>query len=1254
MNYLLSPNAVQQIVRSLLLFLAILYCQERLRSDDFQSTGDDSLLTVAESSGFKATSSYAHVNQFCERLSDASDVVYRFEIGETVEGRQLPALVLSDTAVDSIQDVRESGRLVVLALANIHAGEVCGKEALMILARHLSKDDNRPVLKQVSVVLVPIYNADGNERLGRRNRPNQQGPEQGVGERNNAQGLDLNRDHVKLESPEARSLVRLLNDLDPHVVIDCHTTNGSRHRYTLTYDGPRHPATHPGIIQLAREELLPRVGERMQELSGYSSFFYGNFTHDHTRWETYPAEPRYNTQYIGLRQRIGILSEAYSYASFEDRVRATFFFVRSCVEQCAEQEDQIRDALRVARSEQPDEVAIDFESSPFEQPYTVLGYKNADGADVDFATAETHDYSIPFWGTTRVTRSVDRPPAYLIPPTLTAVVANLHQHGVQLEQLREDLDLDVEVYRVSTLERQDEPFQGHRLVELSVEKQLSRQRIPAGTIVVPTKQDLGGLIVNLLEPASRDGLTTWNFFDEQIEPDRPFPVMRVAEQVPWLTAPQLPSADTPPKRRLTFDLLYGSKPPSFSGEPAAFVQWIDDDHYLQSRDGQMHRVHAATGRAERQLEMETLQVALKGHELFNEEIAQQVADGDLIAITKARDAVLFRHLDDLFYATLDGNKIVRLTQTPGHEELATFSPDGSRVAFVRSNDLYAATVSNGHEFRLTHDGSSLVRNGKADWVYFEEIYNRRWKAFRWSPDSRQLLFQRFDDSPVGTFVVPDNGNFQQEVERERYPKAGQPNPLVRLGAVSSDGGPVQWVDLTRYSPDAMLITHFGWRPDGVAYLYVQDRTQRWLDFNQWSTADVNCSVLFREETKAWVDNPGDPIFRKDNSFLLTSERNGWKHLYLFDSAGKNAQQITDGCWEIRAVHGMDPKETSVFFSATKDSHLATNLYRVQLEGGDVRRLSPGAGSHRTILNPSFTRFVDSVSDHRTPTQVYLRNCDGQLLRMVDTNPVAELRDYDLRPVELIQIKTRDGVMLEASLIKPPGFDPERRYPVWLMTYGGPHAPSLRDAWYGGRTFEQLLAHMGVIAFRCDPRSASGKGAVSTWSAYRQLGVVELRDLEDAVGWLRKQPFVDADRIGMSGHSYGGFLTAYALTHSTNFCAGIAGAPVTDWRNYDTIYTERYMSTPQDNPDGYRKTSVVESASQLHGKLLLLHGARDDNVHFANSVQLAHALQEANKQFEMMVYPQNRHGIRGDHYQRLRIDFIRRSLGLPAEFAESEN
>jgi dipeptidyl aminopeptidase/acylaminoacyl peptidase len=300
--------------------------------------------------------------------------------------------------------------------------------------------------------------------------------------------------------------------------------------------------------------------------------------------------------------------------------------------------------------------------------------------------------------------------------------------------------------------------------------------------------------------------------------------------------------------------------------------------------------------------------------------------------------------------------------------------------------------------------------------------------------------------------------------------------------------------------------------------------------------------------------------------------------------------------------------------------------------------------------------VDTWSTIGSPPRVALRDGhDGSVVRVLDTNPVRDLGRYALGRTELVKIKARDGFELEGSVTWPPDFDPAagKKYPVWFNTYGGPHAPTISDSWGGGRVWDQVLAASGIVVFHCDPRSASGKGAVSAWTCYKQLGVPELQDIEDAIKWVGEQPWADASRVGMNGHSYGGFMTSFALTHSKVFSAGMAGAPVTDWRDYDSIYTERYMLTPADNPDGYKATSVVGAAKSLHGRLLLLHGLIDDNVHFENTSRLVRALQDARKQFELMVYPDSRHGIGGRQYQRLMYDFIVRTMGVESTAGSEE-
>ncbi len=1229
----------------------------------------DELKTVAERSDFRATSRHADVVRFCERLAKESAVVRLGELGTSVDGRTLPLVIVADPPIASAEEAATSGKLVVFAMGNIHAGEVDGKEALMMLARDIATAAERPLLKDLILAFAPVVNADGNEKMSTLNRPGQVGPEEGMGERPNAQGLDLNRDFIKLETPEVRSLVRFLNRWDPAIVIDTHTTNGSRHRYTITYDGTRHPAANEKLVAAVRDEILPDVTRRFESSTNYKAFFYGNFSRDRTRWEPYPAEPRYGTQYVGLCGRVGILCESYSYAPYRDRVLATRDFVRACLDHAAENKDKLRKLLADARpATRPasvprgESVAIAHKLAAAPDPVMVLGFeeKERDGRRV--ATDRPRDYKLEHLARTEATVSVERPAAYLFPAQLANVADNLQRHGIEVAELREDVELDVDVYHVDKVTRADRPFQGHALVSLDATAGKDSRRVAAGSFLVRTDQPLAPLVVNLLEPQAEDGLCTWNFFDEEL--GQVFPVLRLPTQQPITTGRVRPLAeDRPRDRPLTFDAVFGSgtaPPLSFAGSPVSGLTWLDDEHFLQTKAGRLLKVNAATGRCEPFFDSERVAAALGAADGMDKATAQSFARRSSFQMNSDHTAALFEHAGDLFYANFDGAAALRLTKTAAAEELATFSPDANRVAFVRDNNLFVVDLATLTERQLTRDGSDFVSNGKADWVYFEEIFNRDWRAYWWSPDSSHIAFVRYDDTPVKKFTVLDHIPVRQKVEQTPYPKAGDPNPLVKLGVADVTSGAAAWADTSGYDAAGTLIDRAFWTPDSErVFFYVQDRAQTWLDICTVPPSGGEPAKLFRETTQAWVDDPGELKFLADGSFLLPSERTGWKHLYLYDRTGKLLRPITSGEWEATTLHHVDEAAGWLYFSGTRDSHIGSNVYRVKLDGGEPERLtqaptrvlgeSISTGTHRTEFNPTGTFFLDTWSDHRTPTQVRLRRADGSLARVIDTNPVYAIEEYRLGAYELVQIPLADGFVLEGSILKPPEFDASRKYPVWFKTYGGPHAPTVRDSWAGGMVADQLLANLGFIVFRCDPRPASGKGAKSTWTAYKQLGVQELKDIEAAIAWLIDQhPFVDSARIGMSGHSYGGFMTAYAMTHSKIFAAGIAGAPVTDWHNYDTIYTERYMDTPQNNPAGYQRTSVVKAAKDLHGRLLILHGIMDDNVHLANTLQLIQALQQADKDFEIMFYPRARHGIFGRHYQRLMIDFIVRTLGSGAE------
>jgi dipeptidyl aminopeptidase/acylaminoacyl peptidase len=1228
--------------------------------------------TVAETSDYKETSRYADVVSFCENLAKQSPVVRLGELGTSHEGRKLPLIILADPPVSNAEEAARSKKLVVFVMANIHAGEVDGKEGVLMLARDIALAKERPLLKDLVLVIAPIFNADGNEKLGM-NRPGQAGPPL-VGTRANGQEFDLNRDYVKLESPEVRSLVRFLNKWDPAVVVDCHTTNGSFHRYTLTYEGGHCPAGDERLAKFVRDELLPDVGKRLEKGTGFKSFFYGNFSADRTRWETVPPTPRYGTHYVGLRNRIAILSESYSYAPFKDRVLASKVFVQSICEYTADNKETIRKLLTTAREgtvqsgkepKETDLVVLRQKSAPVGRPVNLLGYVEEIKEGKRVATDKPREYELLYMGGTEAVLSVRRPWAYLVPAS-AKVLDILQRHGLDVEELREDIELDVELYRIEKV-TQTPQFQKHQPVTLQAAARKESRRVAAGTLLVRTGQPLGSLAVYLLEPLSADGLTTWNFFDDALGEGKDFPVLRLLAQTPIHVGNVRPlPEDRVLNKPITYETLYESgRPPNFAGNPVSGLVWLEDgEHYLQRKDGSLRKVDAVTGRSEAYYDPDKLARGLASIPTIDRTTAGNMARSlaprsgfergggppdrgagrsPFLHFNPQHTGALFEHETDLYYCNLDGTGAVRLTKTPGRKELTSFSPDGKFVAFIRDGNLFVVDLATRTERALTTDGGAQVSNGRADWVYFEEIYHRDRRSYWWSPDSQRLAFLRFDDTPVRKYTIIDPLASRQTPEVTAYPKAGDTNPLVRLGVVTVAGGESRWADLTKYSENATLVVRVGWAPDGDVWFYVQDRAQTWLDVCTMSRDGGEVTRLFRETTKAWVDDPGAPTFLKDGSFLLALERTGWKHLYHFSRDGQLKGPLTSGDWEMRTLHVVDEENGWIYFSGTRDSHLGANLYRVKLDGSAPERLTRGDGDHRVSVSPKGNLFLDTWSDHRTPSQVRLYRGDGGPARTLDTNPVYLLEEYRRGSYELVHIPTPDGFVLEGSILKPPGFDPKRRYPVWFMTYGGPHAPTVHDSWGTGRLRDEMLAQMGYVVFRCDPRSASGKGACSTWTAYRRLGVQELKDIETAIGWLTKHPYIDADRIGMSGHSYGGFMTAYALTHSKLFAAGVAGAPVTDWHNYDSIYTERYMNTPQENPEGYRATSVVGAARNLHGKLLLVHGLMDDNVHAQNSLQLADALQRAEKSFEVMYYPRNRHGITGKHYERLTLDFMKRAL-----------
>jgi dipeptidyl-peptidase-4 len=405
--------------------------------------------------------------------------------------------------------------------------------------------------------------------------------------------------------------------------------------------------------------------------------------------------------------------------------------------------------------------------------------------------------------------------------------------------------------------------------------------------------------------------------------------------------------------------------------------------------------------------------------------------------------------------------------------------------------------------------------------------------------------------------------------------------------------------------------------------------------------------VLTEEDRFWVNLGPGPFFIKDGEeFLWTSERSGFRHIYRYSSGGRLLAQLTSGDWEVTEIAGVDERGGQVYFISTEAGPLERQLYRVSLDGGARTRITAAAGTHAVSVAPACQYLLDTVSRLRPPPRRVLLDPGGAERAVVDDSGAAVLEDFDLLPAEIVSVTAPDGVALYARLIRPAGFEAGREYPAVVFVYGGPHSQNVRDLWQGP-SLEQVLAHRGFVVWQLDNRGSAGRGHAWESALYREFGAKELADQQEGVRHLVSMGFVEASRLGVYGWSYGGFLTLYSLLHAPElFRAGVAGAPVTDWRNYDTIYTERYLGLPSENPEGYRRSSPVFSAANLRSRLLLIHNLQDDNVLFQNTVQMADALQRAGRPFEMMIYPQRTHGVTGTARQHLWatiVEFFERTL-----------
>lgn len=594
---------------------------------------------------------------------------------------------------------------------------------------------------------------------------------------------------------------------------------------------------------------------------------------------------------------------------------------------------------------------------------------------------------------------------------------------------------------------------------------------------------------------------------------------------------------------------------------------------------------------------------------------------------------------DLFVLDLSTSVISRITETEAEEKSPRLSPDGSKLAFVRAGDLYVWDLQQRKERRLTSDGSDTLLNGTLSWVYWEEVFARRDLGYWWSEDSTALAYLRTDESNVTEMIYQGFEPNIPALTRQRYPKAGGVNPTVRLGVLELSGGKTTWVDFSGHEHE--YIVRVKWLNDSRRLaVQTMDRSQTRLDLFFVNRGDGKPAHVLTERDKAWVNIHDDLYFlEKSDRFLWASERSGYMHLYLYDLEGKLLGPVTSGEWAIRsaagavswlrqAVHSIDEEGGWVYFTSIRKSSIETHLYRIRLDGTGLERLTKADGTHGVGFSRDGRHYFNQHSSSSTAPSLSLHAPDGGRLTLLSPPRDEIFHALGMRAPEHFSIRTSDGFDMPAQLLKPAGFNPHRKYPVIMHVYGGPAAPVVKDAWPSRNYFDQVLLNHGYLVFRCDNRSATARSkALENAILHDAWGSGELADLLEAIGWLKSQPWVDPGRVGIWGWSGGGSFTLRAMTGSGEFRAGISVAPVTDWDYYDTIWTEAFMKRPQDNPEGYERTSIVRKAPELRGRLLIVHGTHDDNVHPQNTLHFVNELIRAGIQFEMMLYPGRKHAIR---------------------------
>jgi dipeptidyl-peptidase 4 len=672
------------------------------------------------------------------------------------------------------------------------------------------------------------------------------------------------------------------------------------------------------------------------------------------------------------------------------------------------------------------------------------------------------------------------------------------------------------------------------------------------------------------------------------------------------------------------------------------IEWLPDGSalsYVQRDDAGEHAelwsVDTATGSKKLLLnETKLANLLTSPNQIKNEREKEAITRYQIADYHWAPDSkhLLFDSQGQLWYYSLDG-AAAQLTSSPDPASDPKFSSDGSRVAYIRRHNLYVRTIANDNEKQLTNDKTDDLLNGEVDWLYEEELSVR--SNYFWSPDSQSIVFLQMNEQPVPSYPIVDWLPSQATVDMEKYPKAGDPNPLVRLGVVNASGGKIKWLTLT---DDAdIYIPRFGWVRNGVVWAEVLNRHQDILELYFVDTRTGRSrKVLTEGAPNAWVHvNDDFKILQSNDRFTWSSWRDGNTHLYLYHfdladplkSEARLERQLTKGDFEVTKLEAIDETAGVIYFTCTKDDPRQRQLYSVKLDGTGMQRVSKEDGWYAFVFADDGKHYAEGFSASLTPPAISACTPTKPCQKIWDSRSITS---YGLIPPREMEFQAEDGTKLYGELLMPTQTQPTGKIPVLVYIYGGPADQTVKNAWPDtGGLFDQLMAQKGFAIFTLDNRGTPGRDKKFETAIRHEFGEIELRDQFTALNSvLDRYPQLDRDRVAIWGWSNGGSMTLYSVTHSTQFKAGISVAPVTDWRNYDSAYTERYYGLPSENSKAYQIFRPAQMAGNLHGSLLLVHGTSDDNVHFQNSAQMIEAFIQSGKQFSLMLYPGKTHGVSG--------------------------